>query len=102
MSTKYMNLESSKTSDLYMLRLNLTGKTNSREGDKRVALSGLSVYYIRKNIKTLYRSNKFKISGTIRNEKFRPTNGSYSISNIQDYFEFIIKKHETLKDKLPI
>ena len=28
--------------------------------------------------------------------------GSYSIEDIQDYFEFIIKKHETLTENLPI
>ena len=28
--------------------------------------------------------------------------GSYSIAGIQDYFEFIIKKHETLAENPPI
>ena len=27
--------------------------------------------------------------------------GSYSISDIQDYFEYIIKKHETIADNPP-
>ena len=28
--------------------------------------------------------------------------GSYSISDLQDYFEFIIKKHEILTENLPV
>ena len=32
------------------------------------------------------------------NETFDLPDGSYSISDIQDYFEFFIKKHETLTE----
>ena len=32
------------------------------------------------------------------NEKFELPDGSYSVSDIQDYFEYIIKKHETVTD----
>ena len=47
-------------------------------------------------MKTKYNNNKFKISAWTCDETFDVTDGSYSIDNIQDYFEFMIKKHETL------
>ena len=46
--------------------------------------------------KTEYNNNKFKISAPTWNETFDLPDGSYIIADIQDYFEFIIKKHETL------
>ena len=50
----------------------------------------------------MYKNNKVKISGPTWNDEFDLSNGSYSISDIQDYFEFIIKKHETLTENPPI
>ena len=47
-------------------------------------------------MKTEYNNNKFKIPAPTWNETFDLPDGSYSIADIQDYFEFIIKKHETL------
>ena len=61
-----------------------------------MALANLSTYYTWKNIKTEYNNNKFKLSGPTWNETFDLPNGSYSIVDIQDYFEFIIKKHDSL------
>ena len=63
-----------------------------------MALVILSIYYTWKNIKSEYKNNKFKISAPTWNETFDLPDGSYSISDIQDYFEFIIKKHETLTE----
>ena len=51
-----------------------------------------------KNIKSEHKNNKFKISALTWNHTFYLPDGSYSISDIQDYFEFIIKKHETLTE----
>ena len=51
-----------------------------------------------KNIKSEYKNNKFKISALTWNDTFHLSDGSYSISDIQDYFEFVIKKHETLTE----
>ena len=48
--------------------------------------------------KIWYNNNKFKISAPIWNDSFDLPDGSYSIANIQDYFEFIIKKHEALTE----
>ena len=63
-----------------------------------MALGNLSIYYTWKNIKTEYNNNKFKISAPTWNGTFDLPDGSYSIADIQDYFEFIIKKHETLSE----
>ena len=64
-----------------------------RRGEKIIALSNLSIYYAWKNIKSSYNNNKFKISTPTWNDKFELADGSYSVSNIQDYFEYILKKH---------
>ena len=59
---------------------------------KNIALAKLSIYYTWKNIKTEYKSNKFKISASAWSETFDLPDGSYTFVDIQDYFEFIIKK----------
>ena len=46
------------------------------------------------NIKKSYKSNKFEISAPTGNEKFELPNGSYSVSNVQDYFEHVLKNME--------
>ena len=86
-----MNSEDSKTSYHHRLLLNLSDKTNLKRGDKYVALSNLSIYYTWKNIKKPYKNNKFKISAPTWNEEFELPDGSYSVSDIQEYFEYILK-----------
>ena len=88
----FMNSENSKTSKPHVVILNLTDKIDLRKGEKSIALSNLSIYYTRKNTKKSY-YNKFKISAPTWNDEFELPDGSYSISNIQDYFEYILKKH---------
>ena len=73
--------------------LDLTGKINLKRSDKYVALSNLNIYYTWKNNKKPYNKNKLKIWAPTWNEKFELPDGSYSVSNIQDYFEYIFKKH---------
>ena len=85
-----MNSEKSKTSKPHVLILNVTDKVDLRRGAKSVALSNLSTYYTRKNVKS-YNNNKFKISAPTWNDQFELSDGSYSISNIQHYFEYIFK-----------
>ena len=97
-----MNSENSKTSDPHRLLLNLTDKIDLRRKDKYIALSNLSIYYTWKNIKKSYKNNKFKISAPTWNEEFELPDGSYSVSDIQDYFECTFKKHETVTDNSPI
>ena len=102
MDTIFMNSENSKTSEYHVLVLKLTDKLDLRRGQKTVALSNLSIYYTWKNIKSSYNNNKFKISASKWNEEFKLPDGSYSISDIQDYFEYILKKHSESVDNPPI
>ena len=67
-----------------------------------MALANLSIYHTWKNIKLVYNNNKCKISATTWNDTFDLPDGSYSISDIQDYFEFIMKKHKTLTENPPL
>ena len=102
MDTIFMNSENSKTSKYHVLVLKLTDILDLRRGQKTVALSNLSIYYTWKNIKSSYNNNKFKISAPTWNEEFELPDGSYSISDIQDYFEYILRKHSESVDNPPI
>ena len=93
MDTIFMDSENSKTSEHHVLVLKLTDKLDLRRGQKTVALSNLSIYYTWKNVKSSYNNNKFKISAPTWTEEFELSDGSYSVSDIQDYFEYILKKH---------
>ena len=89
--------ESNKFIYQFTDKLNLKTPNN-----KNIGLINLSIYYTWKNIKSEYNSNNFKISAPTWNDTFDLPDGSYSISGIQDYFEFIIKKHEALTENPPI
>ena len=88
-----MNSRNSKTTDPHRLLLNLAVKMYLKRKDKYFALSNLSIYYTWKNIKQSYKNNKFKISAATWNKECELPDESYSISDIQDYFEYILKKH---------
>ena len=88
-----MNSKNSQTSKPHVLILKFTDKLDLRRSENRIALSNLSIYYTWKNIKISYNNNKFKISAPTWNDEFELPDGSYSISDIQDYFEYILKKH---------
>ena len=102
MDTIFMNSENSKTSEYHVLVIKLTDKLDLTRGQKTVVLSNLSIYCTWKNIKSSYNNNKFKISAPTWNEDFELLDGSYSISVIQDYFEYILKKHSESVDNPPI
>ena len=68
MNTTFMNSENSKTSEPQKLLFNL-----------------------QKKLEKSYKSNKFKISDPTQNERYKLPDGSYSASDFQDYFEYIIK-----------
>ena len=97
-----MNTENSKTSEPHRFKLDLTDKLNLKNPNKNMALVNLSIYYIWKNIKSEYNNNKFKILASTWNNTFDLPDGSYSIVDIQDYFEFIIKKYENFTENLPV
>ena len=97
-----MNTENGKTNEPHRFKLDLRDKRNLNNLNKNMALANLSIYYPWKNIKSECKNNKFKISASTWNDTFDLPDGSYSISDFQDYFEFIIKKHETLTKNPPI
>ena len=96
MDTIFMNSINSGTSDRHRLLLILPEKTDLKRSDRYVALLNLSIYYTWKNIKKLYKNNKFKISAPTSNEEFQLVDGSYSVSDLQYYFEYILKKEKRL------
>ena len=61
-------------------------------------LANLSICCIWKNIKSEYNNNKFRISAPTWNDTIDLPDGSYNIEQIQNYFEYVIKKHETITD----
>ena len=67
-----------------------------------MAWANLSIYYTWKDIKSEYNNNKFKISTPTWKNTFDLSDGYNSISDIQNYIEFIIKKHETVTENPPI
>ena len=99
MDTIFMNSENSKTSKSHVLVLKLTNKLDLRIDKKIIALSNISIYYTWRNIKSSYNNNKFKISAPTWNDKFELPDGLYSVSDIQNYFEHILKKHGEIADK---
>ena len=95
-------MENSRTNDTQRHRLTLTDKLNLKDPNKNMALANLSTYYTWKSIKSAYNNNKFKLSASTWNDEFYLPDGSYSISGIQDYFEYIIKKHEAIANNPPV
>ena len=102
MNTIFMNSENSKTSKSHVLVLKLTNELDLRIGENIIALSNLSIYYTRRNIKSSYNNNKLKISAPTWNDKFESPAGSHSLLDIQDYFEYISEKHGEDADELSV
>ena len=102
METIFMNTENSKTNESNKFIYQFTDKLNLKTpNNKNIGLVNLSIYYAWKNIKSAYNNKKFKISAPIWSYEFDLPDGSYSISDIQDYFGFIIQKHQTLAENPP-
>ena len=76
MDTIFMNSKNSGTSDPHWLLLNFTDKTSLKRSDKYVES---------------YENNKSKISAQTWNGRFKLPDGWYSVSDIQDYFQYILK-----------
>ena len=100
MKTFLMNSKNSKTNEPYKFKYDLIDKLDLENPNKNMSLANVSIYYTWKNVKS--NNTKFKISATTWNETFDLPDGSYNISEIQDYIEYIIKKHETIGENAPI
>ena len=101
METFFMNTKNSKTSEPHKFRYNLIDKLDLKNPNKNMAFANLSILFW-KNVKSIYNNYKFKISAPTWNETFDLPDGSYNISEIQDYIEYIIKKHVTIGKNAPI
>ena len=98
METFFMNTKNSKTSEPYSYRYNLIDKLDLKNPKKNMELANLSIYYTWKNVTSIYN----KISAPTWNDTFDLPDGSYNTPAIQNYIEYIIKKHETIADTAPI
>ena len=103
METIFMDTENNRTNEpqRFMLSFVLVDKLNLKDPNKNMALANLRIYYTWKDIKSAYNNNKSKISDLTWHDELDLPDGSDSIVDIQDYFEFIIKKHETLAENCP-
>ena len=102
METFFMNTKNSKTSEPHRFRYNLIDKLDLKNPNKNTALANLSIYYTWKSVKSIYNNNKFKISAPAWNDTFDLPDGLYNMPAMQDYIEYIIKKHETIGENAPI
>ena len=99
METFFMN---TKTSEPHRFKYNLIDKLDLKNLNKNMALASLSIYYTWKNVKLIYNNNKFKISAPTWNDTFDLPDGSYNIPAIQNYIEYVTKKHETIAETASI
>ena len=83
-------MENSKKNEPHEFFLTLSQRLNLRSSNKHVALQNLSIYYTWKNIRKQYKSNKVKLIASTWNDEFELPDGSYSVSDVQDYIEYII------------
>ena len=96
MKTFFMNSKNSKTNEPYKFKYDLIDKLDLKNPNKNKALANLSIYYPWKSVKSTCNNNMFKISAPTWNETFDLPDGSYNISEIQNYVEYIIKKTKQL------
>ena len=82
-----MNSQNSKTNRLHRFRLTLADKLNFKDPNKNMALANLIIQFTWKNIKSAYNNNKFEVSVPTWNDEFDVPDGSYPISDIQNYFD---------------
>ena len=83
-----MNTKNSKTKEPHRLKYNLIDKLDLKNPNK--------------NVKSIYNNNKYKISAPTWNDTFDLPDGSYNIPAIQNYIEYIIKKHEAIAETASI
>ena len=100
MKAIFMNTEKCKIIQPHKFVLNLSQRLDLRSSNKHVALQNLYVYYMWENVRKQYENSKLKIITPAWNDEFELPDGSYPVSHIQDYIEYIIKKHEILR-KIP-
>ena len=101
METIFLNALNKKTNESNKFMYQFTDKLSLTNPNKNMAFANLSFFYTWENIKSEYNNCKFKISAPIWNDEFDLPDGSYSFFDIQEYFQCIIKKHETAAENPP-
>ena len=96
METIFINIGNWKINEPHKYVLNLSQILDLKNSNKQVALQNVSIYYTSNNIRKQYKNNNLKIIAPTWNDEFELPDGFYSVSYIQYYIEYIIKKHETL------
>ena len=102
METFFMNSKNRKTSEPNRFKYDLIDKLDFKNPNKTMVLGNLSLYYTWKNVKSTYNNNTLKVSAPTWSDIFDLPDGSYNISEIQDYIEYMIKNHETIGENAPI
>ena len=97
-----MNTLNSKTNESNKFMYQFTDKLSLKNPNKNMVLANLIIYYTWKNITFEYNNNTLKISAPTWSDEFNLRDGSYSVSDTQDYFEYIIKNHGTIADNPPV
>ena len=92
METIFIDTLNSKTNEPNKFMDQFTDKLNLTNPNKNMALPYSIICYTWKNIKSEYNNNKFKIHAPVWNDESNLPDVSYSVSDIQVYFEYIIKK----------
>ena len=87
METILMTTGNRKTNEPHKFVLNMPQRLELKSSNKHVALQNLPIYYTWKNIRQQYKSNKLKTIVPTWNDGFELPDGSYSVSDIQDYVE---------------
>ena len=99
MDTIFMKSENSRTSEPHILILKLTDRLDLRRGVKIIDQILVFITHGKTwKSHTITINLKYQHQHGIKN-KFELPDGSYSISNIRDYFESILKKHGENIDK---
>ena len=93
MGTISMNLKNSKKNEPHKFVLDLSQKLDLQSSNKHAALQKLSIYYTQNNIRKQFKINKLNIIAPKWNDEFKLPDGFCSVSDIEDYMEYIIKKH---------
>ena len=91
-----MSTENSKTREPHKFVLNFSQSLDLQMSNNNDALQNSPIYYTWKNIRQQYRNNKLKIIAPSQNDGFELPDGSCSVSEIQDYIQCVMKKHDTL------
>ena len=97
-----MNTENGNTNQSHRFRLTSADKLNLKDTNKDMSLTDLSIYYTWKNIKSAFKNRNYKIYAPTQNDEFDLPEGSYFVSGIQDYFEYIIENRKTIANNTPV